>query len=258
MKFRTVVEATLGFALLGSAGRFAGAEDLTVILPALENGDVNGDWAIDVTDPIFLWNHLFSGGPAPVPLFCGAGTPGNRNGDANGDGAIDVSDGVGILLYLFRGGPGLAPAGGIGLGSGGEALKTLVAARLVFDVPDPPAPDARVWIDGGGNLHIRNAQRAATVSGDFEGRFYGVASLDVDAATFLGTGFGTFDMDVTWEGRTGRWSGSYSARLEESGFVGRFVAQGSGGLSGTRIFGTTVSDVGEDLVLSGEVLTTDH
>jgi hypothetical protein len=114
----------------------------------------------------------------------------------------------------------------------GQAVKTPFTARLVFDIPDPPAPDARLWIDEGGNLHVRGGRRDATVSGDFEGRFHGVANLDVDAATFVGTGFGTFELDVTWQGKTGAWSGSYSARIDGADFFGRFLAQGSGGLSG--------------------------
>ena len=35
---------------------------------ARENGDVNGDSHINITDPIYLLNYLFSGGPSPVPL----------------------------------------------------------------------------------------------------------------------------------------------------------------------------------------------
>jgi len=35
---------------------------------ARENGDVNGDSTIDLSDVIYLLRYLFSGGPAPVPL----------------------------------------------------------------------------------------------------------------------------------------------------------------------------------------------
>jgi hypothetical protein len=32
------------------------------------NGDVNGDGSLNITDPIYLLQHLFQGGPAPVPI----------------------------------------------------------------------------------------------------------------------------------------------------------------------------------------------
>ena len=35
---------------------------------ATENGDVNGDGFRDVSDPLFLLNWLFSGGPDPVAI----------------------------------------------------------------------------------------------------------------------------------------------------------------------------------------------
>jgi hypothetical protein len=31
-------------------------------------GDVNGDTALDLGDAIYILSHLFSGGPAPVPI----------------------------------------------------------------------------------------------------------------------------------------------------------------------------------------------
>jgi hypothetical protein len=255
MRLCTVVQVILGVVFLGNVDKVVGQEDLPVVLPAMENGDVNGDWSIDVSDPVFLLNYLYSGGPAPVPVFCQAEIPGNHNGDVNGDGAIDLSDCISLLLHLFSSGREPTSACGIGDGSGAQVSKIPFTARLVFDNPDPPAPEARLWIDGGGNLHLRNGRRAATVSGDFVGRFEGVANLDVDAATFVGTGFGTFVLNVTWQGKTGTWSGSYSATLDGANFTARSVAQGSGGLSGTRVFATSVQE-GDDLIVTGHVLTT--
>ena len=37
---------------------------------ATENGDVNGDDEINVSDPVYLLNWLFGDGPAPVPVAC--------------------------------------------------------------------------------------------------------------------------------------------------------------------------------------------
>jgi hypothetical protein len=39
------------------------------------NGDVNGSGAIDISDPVYLLNFLFSGGPAPLPCMGGGGLP---------------------------------------------------------------------------------------------------------------------------------------------------------------------------------------
>jgi hypothetical protein len=34
------------------------------------NGDVNGDWFIDLSDAIYIFSFLFQGGPAPKPIVC--------------------------------------------------------------------------------------------------------------------------------------------------------------------------------------------
>jgi hypothetical protein len=40
------------------------------------NGDVNGDGALNITDAVYLLQHLFQGGPAPVPIVTkAAGLP---------------------------------------------------------------------------------------------------------------------------------------------------------------------------------------
>ncbi|MCZ6795588.1 MAG: hypothetical protein O7J95_18445, partial [Planctomycetota bacterium] len=80
---------------------------------AVENGDVNGDLARDLSDAVSLLGHLFLGGLAPVELrSCGTEPPLTRNGDANGDGALDVSDAIHLLGWLFSGGPPPVPACG--------------------------------------------------------------------------------------------------------------------------------------------------
>src|SRR5512139_215309 len=40
------------------------------------NGDVNGDGTLNITDAVYLLQHLFQGGPAPVPIVTkAAGLP---------------------------------------------------------------------------------------------------------------------------------------------------------------------------------------
>jgi hypothetical protein len=59
-------------------------------------GDANEDSRVDLSDPVFLLNYLFLGGPELECL---------RSGDVNEDGNVDLSDPVYILNYLFLGGP---------------------------------------------------------------------------------------------------------------------------------------------------------
>jgi len=80
---------------------------------ATQNGDSNGDEALDLSDAIYLLSHLFQGGSAPV-LFCApAGSKEEgcaaQNGDSNGDDALDLSDAIYLLGHLFQGGPAPVP-----------------------------------------------------------------------------------------------------------------------------------------------------
>ena len=59
-------------------------------------GEVNGDGNVDLSDAIFVLDHLFLGGRAPE---C------RDAGDTNDSGAVDLSDAVYLLAHLFLGGP---------------------------------------------------------------------------------------------------------------------------------------------------------
>lgn len=77
-------------------------EHLSALLGEVEprtlfhRGDPNDSGVLDLSDGTFVFNHLFTGGPAPS---CA------ESADANGDGNIDLSDGVYLLNFLFLGGP---------------------------------------------------------------------------------------------------------------------------------------------------------
>jgi hypothetical protein len=70
-------------------------------------GDENQDGSLNISDPVSLLNHLFSGTNPALP--CGDGTlddPANLAIlDLNGSGAIDLSDPIHALNFLFSGGP---------------------------------------------------------------------------------------------------------------------------------------------------------
>src|SRR5262245_675058 len=71
---------------------------LTVAAPApaavTENGDANADGAVNISDVIFLINHLFAGGSSPM-----------GPADVNGDGVVTVGDVLYLINGLFAGGP---------------------------------------------------------------------------------------------------------------------------------------------------------
>ena len=67
---------------------------------AMRNCDSNGDGVRDISDGIFIFAFLFTGGPPIVP-FCPGVELGVTNGDCNGDEGIDVSDGIRLLSHLF-------------------------------------------------------------------------------------------------------------------------------------------------------------
>ena len=67
--------------------------------PQFVRGDANRNGAVEISDPVTILLHLFSGG---LQLACA------DHGDADDSGTLEVTDAVRILAYLFRGGP--APA----------------------------------------------------------------------------------------------------------------------------------------------------
>jgi len=59
-------------------------------------GNANGDTLISITDPVFIINFIFAGGPAPQP---------QAQGDADCNGVIHIGDAVYLINYIFAGGP---------------------------------------------------------------------------------------------------------------------------------------------------------
>ncbi|MEE9443174.1 MAG: C10 family peptidase [candidate division Zixibacteria bacterium] len=69
--------------------------NIRIYITMLE-GDANADRTINVGDAVFLINHVFKSGPAPVPLIMG---------DANCDAEVNVGDAVYLINNAFKGGP---------------------------------------------------------------------------------------------------------------------------------------------------------
>ncbi len=68
---------------------------VTVNNPAFVCGDANGSLLVTISDAVHLINYIFSGGPAPQPIFAG---------DADCSNLVTISDAVYLINYIFSGG----------------------------------------------------------------------------------------------------------------------------------------------------------
>ena len=205
-----------------------------VVLPALANGDINGDWALDLSDPIALLNHLFLGGPDPVPVLCGTEVASSQNGDANGDGALNLSDTIHLLDYIFLGGPDPAPA--CGLGTGAAALVARIPVSFVATLYVATGPPDRQWVDDDGVTHVRGFHAISDVVGDFVGTEVVNFNQNIDALG-NGDGFTSFVFDVTWDGLNGTFEGRASVSIEAGVITADFVMHGTGDFDRMKTMG---------------------
>ncbi|MFH1700135.1 MAG: dockerin type I repeat-containing protein [Candidatus Zixiibacteriota bacterium] len=60
-------------------------------------GDANSDTRVNISDAVWLINHVFKGGQAPDPL---------ENGNVNCDASVNIADAVWLINLIFKGGPG--------------------------------------------------------------------------------------------------------------------------------------------------------
>lgn len=67
-----VVACIINFAVMAL---FVGGPGASGTSGAVDNGDVNGDRAIDIADAVYMLQHLFSGGPPPVAIAAGPTCP---------------------------------------------------------------------------------------------------------------------------------------------------------------------------------------
>lgn len=86
------------------------------------DGDVNGDAGLDISDPIYLLQHLFEGGPAPVAC-------------AQGPTAMELEDVFDAVLarYLPRAGE-VWDSGHVSVQPGAEQVLLTVPAGKVFEI----------------------------------------------------------------------------------------------------------------------------
>lgn len=111
------------------------------------NGDANGDFAVDISDAVFILSFAFAGGPDPTPL---------EAADLNCDAAVDISDVVYLLAYIFNGGQRPCPTS-----SPSGEMTSLSACRQpgdkVADGEKKSVPECISWeYDGGSILKINH------------------------------------------------------------------------------------------------------
>jgi hypothetical protein len=83
-------------ALTVVAQDYCTADTLSFMVGTYLRGDANGSGGVDLADAVYIVTYLFTGGPAPWPMYAG---------DANCSGGVDLADAVYIVNYLFTGGP---------------------------------------------------------------------------------------------------------------------------------------------------------
>lgn len=181
-----------------------------VVFPAIENGDINGDWSMDLSDAIGLLLYLYVGGPAPVPMACGDEEPSIKNGDANGDGELDVSDGIYLMRWLFLGGPDPAPAQcgllqGFGAAATQRPISDFLSVQGTFCIAPPAGGSCE---DLGASLDPASGcclfvPPTPNFFGWFDPASLNFASFDyagLAAANILALSGGTIDLGTTMSG----------------------------------------------------------
>ncbi|MGQ9591071.1 MAG: dockerin type I repeat-containing protein [Planctomycetota bacterium] len=86
--------------------------------PRFRRGDANQDLTVNISDAVFVLNHLFLGGDEPKCL---------DSADSNDDGRVNLTDPVYLLQHLFQSGPAL-PAPGLDCGVEPEASQDSLPA----------------------------------------------------------------------------------------------------------------------------------
>src|SRR2546422_2416262 len=190
---RVCFVSVLVFGLLAGSGRCGSAAGEVGLTPlyAIQNGDSNGDWEMDLSDAIYLLSYLYTGGPAPVPTACGIEAAVIQNGDSNGDGAVDLSHAVYLLGYFYAGGPAPAACDGrLGAGGGDDHR-----ARII-------PPDARPFGRTYGQWTAKWWQWAISLPAVPGHPFFDDASFDITTGQsgrvwFLAAPFGTVERTAT-------------------------------------------------------------
>ena len=90
------VDSFYGIQFKASDGILQDLDTLNILVINFIRGDCDGNGRIELADVVYLINHIFLGGPAPIPPVAG---------DANANGSTTLADVIYLANYLFKGGP---------------------------------------------------------------------------------------------------------------------------------------------------------
>ena len=91
-----------------------------------------------------------------------------------------------------------------------------------------------VRVSPGGVRHVTDAVTLLGITGDVTGDGMFLQSNSVNLKNGTGAARGPFDMQVSWNGRSGGITGTVAANVHGLVFGGTFVAHGNGGLEGLK------------------------
>ena len=99
----------------------------------------------------------------------------------------------------------------------------------------PRGSAVREWVDDDGIWHVRGEVVDYVFSGDLVGEGVGVVNINLDISTGNGDESGYSTSELTWEGLSGTFEGSFSVTYTEWVGVGHGVYHGTGDFAGMKL-----------------------
>ena len=119
--------------------------------------------------------------------------------------------------------------------AGGSAGNGAVKIDFVSEEALAPiGPPGKIWVSDGVQ-HIRDFPLAGPVWGDLNGTLTTSFNVNLNLTTGDGTAFGTFVLEVEWNGLTGTFEGRASGKYEGFRISGQGIGHGTGDFEGMQM-----------------------
>lgn len=143
----------------------------------------------------------------------------------------------------------------VGLGNSlAKATSTPVQGTLYLT---PAGPWQERYTTPGGTEHIRGWPLKVTFpegEGDFVGEGLFIQNSDWKLPQYTGSASGPFTATVTWQGKTGTFTGQFAGSVHEFYISAKFVCQGSDDFEGLKWDATIDGYLGGPYTYGGRVL----